>query len=88
MRVSAAVQVHRTASHERSPPPRLRSETRAGSTPFTADISDGARRRGGRVLRNVPVLRMERATGFEPATSTLARLHSTTELRPRPGPRF
>ena len=25
---------------------------------------------------------MERATGFEPATSTLARLHSTTELFP------
>ena len=25
---------------------------------------------------------MERATGFGPATSTLARLHSTTELRP------
>ena len=25
---------------------------------------------------------MERATGFEPATSTLARLHSTAELRP------
>src|SRR3972149_6112547 len=29
VRLSAAVQVHRTASHERSPPPRLRSETRA-----------------------------------------------------------
>jgi hypothetical protein len=27
--------------------------------------------------------RMERETGFEPATSTLARLHSTTELLPR-----
>jgi hypothetical protein len=25
---------------------------------------------------------MERETGFEPATSTLARLHSTTELFP------
>ena len=25
---------------------------------------------------------MERETGFEPATSTLARLHSTTELLP------
>ena len=25
---------------------------------------------------------MERAMGFEPTTSTLARLHSTTELRP------
>lgn len=26
---------------------------------------------------------LERETGFEPATSTLARLHSTTELLPR-----
>ncbi len=26
---------------------------------------------------------LERETGFEPATSTLARLHSTTELFPR-----
>jgi hypothetical protein len=26
--------------------------------------------------------KMERETGFEPATSTLARLHSTTELFP------
>src|SRR6187402_3832897 len=26
---------------------------------------------------------IERETGFEPATSTLARLHSTTELLPR-----
>jgi hypothetical protein len=28
---------------------------------------------------------MERETGFEPATSTLARLHSTTELLPLAG---
>ena len=28
---------------------------------------------------------VERETGFEPATSTLARLHSTTELLPREG---
>src|SRR3990172_5235984 len=28
VRLSAAVQVHRTASHERSPPPRLRSDRR------------------------------------------------------------
>ena len=27
-------------------------------------------------------LQVERETGFEPATSTLARLHSTTELFP------
>ncbi len=29
------------------------------------------------------VISVERETGFEPATSTLARLHSTTELLPR-----
>jgi hypothetical protein len=29
--------------------------------------------------------KLERETGFEPATSTLARSHSTTELFPRPG---
>lgn len=29
--------------------------------------------------------KMERETGFEPATSTLARLHSTTELFPPGG---
>jgi hypothetical protein len=28
---------------------------------------------------------LERETGFEPATSTLARLHSTAELFPQPG---
>ncbi len=28
---------------------------------------------------------LERETGFEPATSTLARLHSTTELLPQAG---
>ncbi len=31
---------------------------------------------------------LERETGFEPATSTLARLHSTTELLPRGVKRF
>ncbi len=34
-------------------------------------------------LENALHLEMERETGFEPATSTLARLHSTTELLPR-----
>ncbi len=31
---------------------------------------------------NDQIKKMERETGFEPATSTLARLHSTTELFP------
>ena len=30
-----------------------------------------------------PLDLLERETGFEPATSTLARLHSTTELLPQ-----
>jgi hypothetical protein len=30
----------------------------------------------------MPPKKMERETGFEPATSTLARSHSTTELFP------
>jgi hypothetical protein len=30
----------------------------------------------------MPPLLLERANGFEPSTSTLARWHSTTELRP------
>jgi hypothetical protein len=33
-------------------------------------------------LRLAPARRLERETGFEPATSTLARSHSTTELFP------
>ena len=37
-----------------------------------------------RTVSNSPdFIQLERETGFEPATSTLARLHSTTELFPR-----
>src|SRR3954465_6240589 len=36
-------------------------------------------------LRRAPGRRLERETGFEPATSTLARSHSTTELFPLSG---
>ena len=39
-------------------------------------VKTGAPRGGGAAVR------LERETGFEPATSTLARLHSTTELLP------
>ena len=38
------------------------------------------------LIRSLEFL-MERETGFEPATSTLARLHSTTELFPHSGAR-
>src|SRR5213594_3967513 len=40
-----------------------------------------ARKQEGR-LRREPARMLERETGVEPATSTLARLHSTTELFP------
>jgi hypothetical protein len=34
------------------------------------------------------IFRLERETGFEPATLTLARLHSTTELFPHRAPLY
>ena len=37
--------------------------------------------------KNTPQGGVERETGFEPATSSLARLHSTTELLPLGGER-
>jgi hypothetical protein len=42
-----------------------------------ANVHGGVMRKGGKCLKS-----MERETGFEPATSTLARSHSTTELLP------
>ena len=42
------------------------------------ESSDSRLRRNSRYVKE-----LERETGFEPATSTLARLHSTTELLPR-----
>ncbi len=33
---------------------------------------------------SAPILKLERAKGFEPSTPTLARLCSTPELRPHP----
>ena len=41
----------------------------------------GKRKRGYSIMP-YPLKSLERETGFEPATSTLARLHSTTELFP------
>jgi hypothetical protein len=43
-------------------------------------VRDSGRSEEGRPLN--PLLFFERETGFEPATSTLARWHSTTELLP------
>ena len=39
-------------------------------------------RKKGLSPKRKPLNLLERETGFEPATSTLARLHSTTELLP------
>ena len=47
---------------------------------YNSPPSRFALRRGN--LRLNQVRRLERETGFEPATSTLARSHSTTELFP------
>jgi hypothetical protein len=74
---------------------RFGSSNLCGDTPFPysgdeSGISPGRvspRGKGKKPRRTLrfPGLRglMERARGFEPPTSTLARLHSTTELRPR-----
>ena len=37
---------------------------------------------GPKAVRHIDRKKLERETGFEPATSTLARSHSTTELFP------
>jgi hypothetical protein len=44
--------------------------------------SAGVAERAGAAHRAATFLNLERETGFEPATSTLARSHSTTELFP------
>ncbi len=46
-------------------------------------LGDGAKKNQQVMLIYIVEKEMERETGFEPATSTLARLHSTTELFPR-----
>ena len=45
-------------------------------------------RKKGLSPKRKPLNLLERETGFEPATSTLARLHSTTELLPHTGTVF
>src|SRR4029077_15185881 len=48
-------------------------------------VGDGADQRVGGIRHGPRRVKMERETGFEPATSTLARSHSTTELFPLAG---
>src|SRR3990172_5399738 len=52
VRLSAAVRVHRTASHERSPPPRLRSDRR-GRSPHSARPNSPGTFQGGTFLYRV-----------------------------------
>src|SRR6476620_11944226 len=48
-------------------------------------VGDAANQRVGGIIHGPRRVKMERETGFEPATSTLARSHSTTELFPLAG---
>src|SRR5689334_8395083 len=57
---------------------RLRAGTSFDDSARLSRSSSVARSR----VRRAKERRMERETGFEPATSTLARSHSTTELFP------
>ena len=64
------------------------SGNRAGSLRTAAQQGHAVREicpgtKKGLSPKRKPLNLLERETGFEPATSTLARLHSTTELLPR-----
>ena len=86
----------RAPSFARTSISRLRRASRLDNYAWLASRSSRRRRErraqrsgrlhppsGARVRRaRAPGVKMERETGFEPATSTLARSHSTTELFP------
>src|SRR5262245_14111443 len=69
---------------------RVHSRAKGGLPPEALELRRTAHRRSHRSTRElwwapfacIPERRVERETGFEPATSTLARSHSTTELFP------
>ena len=66
---------------------KKRLEARAGIEPAIEVLQTSALPLGYRALEKTPAggegrQSLERETGFEPATSTLARSHSTTELLP------
>jgi hypothetical protein len=63
-----------------TPGNKLDQDTRSASGRWR--IANPRKRKKGR-SRGPDQIRLERETGFEPATSTLARLHSTTELFPQ-----
>ena len=57
-------------------------ELLSGQTRPAAAWGRGQQRTNGADVAGIGWVKMERETGFEPATSTLARSHSTTELFP------
>src|SRR5262245_33790393 len=69
---------------------RVHTRAKGGLPPEALELRRTAHRRSHRSTRElwwapfacIPERRVERETGFEPATSTLARSHSTTELFP------
>ena len=66
----------------RPAPAKAWSVPGSGTEPCPRLSADGGRKQKKPVDDGLSLYRMERETGFEPATSTLARLHSTTELLP------
>ena len=73
----AAVRIHRTASHERSPPPRLRSETRDRLRP----IPRGPGRRNSFRRKSLPDTRREQPPGKEPPRLRTTKLPATLKSR-------
>src|SRR6266850_2095830 len=71
-----------TAWLRRQPDHQIGSVAR-NSTGGFGTLSIRRVKRSGPAPRGEPARILERETGVEPATSTLARLHSTTELFPR-----
>ncbi len=73
---SPLLHLHKRAERSGREPRHPLSSARSGAS----DDALAAERAGGPTGPDVSIL--ERETGFEPATSTLARSHSTTELFP------
>ena len=66
-------------------PYRLATAPLGSDRPVVGWLETGRATCGDSVAWSWAVCEVERETGFEPATSTLARSHSTTELFPRSG---
>ena len=81
MRLSAAVRVYRTASHERSPPPRLRSDRRVRSLPIslTGDIPLGGHSYIGYYVEECPP---PQGRGVSPPIRSTGRFEEPLPLAP------